>query len=51
LNHSHSTTEGTGMSIEPSPIAIASTKAGGADRGVPWLASMVRGEKSPDTPA
>jgi hypothetical protein len=50
FSHSHSSTDGTGMSIEPSPTAIATTRAGGAVR-FPWLASIVSGEKSPATPA
>jgi hypothetical protein len=50
FSHSHSSTDGTGMSIDPRPTAMATTRAGGAER-VPWSASMVSGEKSPATPA
>ena len=47
MTHSHSATEGTGMSIVPSPIATATRSAGGAKRAPAWETSMVRGEKSP----
>src|ERR1035437_9144914 len=39
------------MSIEPRPTAIATRSAGGATRLAPWVASIVRGEKSPATAA
>jgi hypothetical protein len=51
LSQSHSATEGTGMSIEPRPSAIATSRAGGTTRAPPGRASIVSGEKSPATPA
>jgi hypothetical protein len=39
------------MSIEPRPTAIATRRAGGTTRLLPWLPSTVSGEKSPATPA
>jgi hypothetical protein len=39
------------MSIEPRPTAIATSRAGGAARLLPWVASIVSGEKSPATAA
>jgi hypothetical protein len=39
------------MSIEPRPTAMATRSAGGTARLLPWLASIVSGEKSPATAA
>ncbi len=49
--HSHSATAGTGMSIDPSPIATAMTRAGAANLPPPRVASTASGEKSPATAA
>jgi len=50
FSHSHSAISGTGVSTVPRPTAIATTRDGGAVRG-PWSASMVSGDRSPETPA
>jgi len=47
FTHSQAATCGIGMSIEPSPIAAATTRAGGASRALPPEPSTDRGEKSP----
>ena len=39
------------MSIEPSPTAMATRRAGGTSRLLAWVASIVSGEKSPATAA
>src|SRR5438445_10266632 len=49
FSHSHSATDGTGMSMVARPIATATRGAGGAKRGPPWATSIARGEKSPAT--
>jgi hypothetical protein len=47
LTHSQEATCGMGMSMVPSPTAIATSMAGGARRAWPPDVSTVRGEKSP----
>jgi hypothetical protein len=49
FSHSQAATEGTGMSMEPRPTAIATRREGGATRRLSRVASIVRGEKSPAT--
>src|SRR5579859_4728517 len=47
FTHSQAAICGIGVSIEPSPTAIATSRAGGASRALPPEVSTESGEKSP----